>query len=257
LQLVVVLLEGAGDSRDMANLLARALVSLVVPPVCVGCREPELSGSAVCPRCERLLVCVPEPRCLTCAAPVGRAGDRCGECRGRSLAFRCAWSAFTYEGVARRLVAALKSRGALSAAGFMGAQIAARAPGSLLEGPLVPVPAHRFRRHRHGFNQATELARAISRAAAVPVLDLLRRDAASVAQTGLERRARLANTGHSIGVNGRRLGSGEALPPLLVLVDDVYTTGATLDACARALREAGASEIVALTFARAVRNDGR
>jgi predicted amidophosphoribosyltransferase len=246
----------------MANLLARALVSLVVPPVCAGCREPELSGDAVCPRCERLLVCIPDPRCLTCGAPVARAcgqparaSDRCGECRGRSLAFRRAWSAFTYEGVASRLVAALKSRGALSAAGFMGGQVAAHAPGSLLAGPLVPVPAHRDRRHRHGFNQAAELARAIGRVAGLPVLDLLRRDAASVAQTGLERRARLANTGRSIGVTGRRLGRAEALPRLLVLVDDVYTTGATLDACARALREAGGSEILALTFARAVRHD--
>jgi predicted amidophosphoribosyltransferase len=246
----------------MSNLLARALVSLVVPPVCVGCREPELSGSAVCPRCERLLVSIPEPRCLTCGAPLvspgarpGRAGERCSECGGRSLAFRRAWSAFTYEGVARRLVGMLKSRGALSAAGFMGAQVAARAPGSLLEGTLVPVPAHRCRRRRHGFNQATELARATGHAAGLPVLDLLRRDAASVAQTGLERRARLASAGHSIRVHARRLGGRGGLPSPLVLVDDVYTTGATLDACARALHEAGASEIVALTFARAVRSD--
>src|SRR6185503_7632373 len=105
LQLSVVAFDGARESPGMPNALARAVVSLVVPPVCAGCGEPELSGHAVCPGCERRIVYLPGPRCRKCGAPVGRACDRCGECRGRSLAFDRAWSAFAYEGVPRRLVA--------------------------------------------------------------------------------------------------------------------------------------------------------
>jgi hypothetical protein len=110
----------------------------------------------------------------------------------------------------------------------------------------VPVPAHPRRNRRHGFNQAAALARAISRAAGLPVVDLLRREGASAPQVGLERRARLANARGSVRVVAQ-------VPPAVVLVDDVYTTGATIDACARVLRDAGATEVMALTFARAMR----
>jgi ComF family protein len=230
----------------MPNALARAVVSLVVPPVCAGCGEPELSGRAVCPGCERRIVHLPGPRCRKCGALVGRACDRCGECRGRSLAFDRAWSAFAYEGVPRRLVAALKSRGTVAVAGFMGAVIADGAPAALLRGAVVPVPAHPRRSRRHGFNQAAALARAIGRAAGLPVVDLLRREGASAPQVGLERRARLANARGSVRVVAQ-------VPPAVVLVDDVYTTGATIDACAQVLRDAGATEVMALTFARAMR----
>jgi len=237
----------------MAASVARVLASFLVPPLCVCCREPELSGSALCPDCELQLVPLQEERCLRCGAPAGRDVAGCRECRGRLLGFARAWAPFAYEGVARHVVSALKSRGAVSAASFMGATVAARAPEPLLRGRLVPVPAHPVRHRRHGFNQAAELARAIGRAAGLPVADVLRRDGPSRPQVGLERRARLANTERSVGLRRRhdasRLG-GEAS---LTLVDDVYTTGATLDACARALREAGAEQVLALTFARTIR----
>jgi predicted amidophosphoribosyltransferase len=250
LQLRLVPLEGDAQPAGMANSLVRALTALVVPPLCVACREPELSGSPVCPGCEALLVALPAERCRRCGAPVGRECQRCGECRGRALAFEGAWAPFAYEGTTRDLVAALKSRGALSAAAFMGAAAAAGAPPSLLEGTLVPVPAHPLRRRRHGFNHAAELARAVGRRAGLPVLDALRREGPTRPQVGLERGARLANARRSVTV--RTLPAGAIEGPML-LVDDVYTTGATLDACARALLAAGAARVAALTFARTVR----
>jgi ComF family protein len=142
----------------------------------------------------------------------------------------------------------LKSRGELRAAEFMAAQIAARAPADLLGVPLVPVPAHPRRRRRHGFNQAEVIARGLARREAAPVRDLLVRTADHGPQVGLERRARLVNARGSV-----RSRSFSCPPERTVLVDDVYTTGATLDACARALLVAGVEEVFALTFARAVR----
>jgi ComF family protein len=231
----------------MPTPLLDRLVALLVPPLCAVCREPELSGDVVCPACRRRLVALPDPRCARCGAPVVTRVTRCPECRGRALAFRTAWSPFAYESSARGLVAALKSRGATPAARLMAAEIASRAPPGLLGGTLVPVPAHPARQRREGMNQAGCLAVALGRAVGLPVGPCLRRLPGSRPQVGLARGQRLANA----------RGSVRAEPPFpagrLVLVDDVYTTGATLDACARALSSTGAREVVAVTFARATR----
>jgi ComF family protein len=223
------------------------LVSLAVPPVCLACRVPERAGVAVCAACRARLVSLPGTRCARCGAPVVTTAPRCPECRRRALAFRTAWAPFGYEATARELVAALKVRGATRAAGFMAAEIASRAPAALLRGTLVPVPSHPARTRRAGMNQAWWLARGLGRVTRMPVADVLERTPGSTPQVGLARRARLMNTQNS--VRARR-------PPpsgRLVVVDDVYTTGATLDACARALRIRPAAEVVGLTFARALR----
>jgi predicted amidophosphoribosyltransferase len=147
------------------------------------------------------------------------------------------------------MVTGLKSRGLTSVAAIMGSELASRAPRAILEGTLVPVPAHPHRRLRSGFNPAAAIARAVARSAGMRVAEVLRRAPGSRSQSGRGRGDRLA------GPAGTVLAAGARRPPCgrLVLVDDVYTTGATLDACARALRAAGATDVVALTFARTVR----
>jgi ComF family protein len=228
--------------------IAQKLISLLVPPLCASCGEPELDGQAVCADCLGRLVRLRDPRCGQCGAPVARRCSSCVECRGRTLAFDTAWSPVTYEGVARSLVTTLKTRGAVVAAGFMAGEMAARAPDRLLScDALVPVPAHAGRWRRHGFNHACSISIELGRRIRLPVLDLLTRER-SATQVGLERSARLRNLQGSVRV---RKGAPAGR---LVLVDDVYTTGATLDACARCLREAGATEVAALTFARALRH---
>jgi predicted amidophosphoribosyltransferase len=230
----------------MKTSLLDRVVSLVVPPLCLACREPELSGDAVCPPCRGGLVPLVDPRCGRCGAPVVAPMPRCPECRGRALGFHSAWAPFAYEGTARRLVSALKSRGATRAAAVMGSEVARRAPPGLLHGALVPVPAHPGRRRGAGFNQAAWIAGAIGAIAGLPVADVLARRGGPP-QVGLARRDRIANARGSV-----RAGR----PPRaarVVLVDDVYTTGATLDACGRALAGAGVRDIVAVTFARTTR----
>jgi predicted amidophosphoribosyltransferase len=129
----------------------------------------------------------------------------------------------------------------------MAAEIAARIPEGLTSATLVPVPAHPRRRRKEGFNQAAALARALGSRTGLPVRELLVRAGAVAPQVGLERGARLINARGS--VRARRV----ATPPeRAVVVDDVYTTGATLDACAAAVRAAGVADVSAVTFARAV-----
>src|SRR5438552_1959596 len=147
----------------MVRTLARGLVSLLVPPLCALCGEPEFGREAVCEECRGRLVPLSDPRCRRCGAPVPIAASRCRECRGRPLSFTAAWAPFAYEGDCRRLVGALKSRARTAVASFMAGEIAARGPSGLVTGTLVPVPAHPVRLRRHGFNQADSIARALGR----------------------------------------------------------------------------------------------
>jgi ComF family protein len=158
-----------------------------------------------------------------------------------------AFAPLAYEGAARELVRALKYRGAAALASTMAAQIAANAPGEMLraEAAFVPVPLHPARRRRRGFNQAALLAAALAERTGVAVEDCLERAGRGRAQVGRGRAERIAGPGADV-----RLAPGARAPPRAVLVDDVITTGATLAACARALRAGGCREVVALAYAR-------
>jgi predicted amidophosphoribosyltransferase len=145
--------------------------------------------------------------------------------------------------VARELVAALKFRALLPVGGLIAARIADTAPASLLAGTLVPVPPAPSRLRRRGFDPAEEIARALADLCELPLGTCLVR-ADGPRQVGRPRAMRLAQP-------PRMLATG-SVPAVIVLVDDVQTTGATLAAGARALRGAGARRVAAVTFARAL-----
>jgi predicted amidophosphoribosyltransferase len=228
-----------------AGSLLAELLALLAPPVCPACRAP-LAGAAVrlCPDCASALPWLPRGCCPSCALPSHR-GRRCP---AAGAAFGRAWAPLAYDGVARELVGALKFRAALPLAHLMAAHIAANLPPDLRpaagEGlALVPVPPQPARRRRRGFDPATELADAVSRRLGVEVRACLRRrdHAARQVGSGVAQRRRA----------GRLAISLRAAPPARVLLlDDVHTTGATLEACARVLRAGGCREVAAVTYAR-------
>ena len=152
-----------------------------------------------------------------------------------------AWSATPYEGIARDLVVALKFRARLQLARLAAAVIAARAPADLLEGTVVPVPPAPGRRRWRGFDAAEAIAAALSAETGLPSRSCLWRSQGP-RQVGRPREERLAAPPH---VRLRR-----QPPAAAVLIDDVVTTGATLGACAEALRSGGCGRVVAVTFAR-------
>jgi len=219
------------------------LVALLVPPACCACRAPlAVAGEALCPACRRGLPWLRGERCPRCGLAAHRSGGR--RCPAGRAAFSAAWAPVAYAGPARALVAAVKYHGATAAVDGMAAAIAAGAPPGLLEGgELVPVATHAARRRARGFDQAALLARALRRRTGLPVAAVLRRAGPAAAQAGATRRERVAAGRVAFGVRGR-------VPGRAVLVDDVHTTGATLDAAARALRAAGAEEVVAVAYAR-------
>lgn len=243
------------------------LVALVVPPRCVACgASGRHAADVLCGACRRGLPWMAEePCCERCALPLPHVA----RCPARDAPFDAAWSAVAYEGAARDVMHALKFSAARPLAEIMAAQIAANAPAELLpsagtEGrtsapssgergacrraeaaatALVAVPAHPARRRARGFDPAELLARALARRTGLPLATALRRGARVSRQLGADRETR-RDPGR-LGFEAR----GPA-PRNAILVDDVHTTGATLAACARALKAAGAQRVVAITWAR-------
>jgi predicted amidophosphoribosyltransferase len=200
-----------------------ALATVLLPSLCAACGRPCPAEAVLCPRCARRLE---EASPFRGPGPAGI--DR-------------AWSAAPHDGVARDLVAALKFRALLPVAGLMAERILRHAPAHLLSGEIVPVPTARGRGIRRGFDPAGEVAAAVAKGAGLPMRPCLVRRGAG-RQVGRRRAERLARP--------PRIEAAAAVPRSAVLVDDVLTTGSTLSAAARALREAGALRVVAVTFAR-------
>lgn len=214
----------------LPSALAGRAASLLAPPFCWGCGSVARASA---------------PLCGSCLASLRRLPPEMVE-----LAGVLAWAPLAYEGPAAALARALKYRGARGLAGPMAAQMVANAPLDLLAVPaaLVPVPLHPARRRHRGYNQAALLAAALAQRTGLEVADCLQRSGPRSRQVGRSREQRLAGIEGTIGLPGDR--AAPPPPPHAVIVDDVATTGATLAACATALRAAGARSVAAVTFAR-------
>lgn len=239
---------------------ARGLGDVVFPPRCVHCGElvarVESGGPAgfrhLCVSCVAELEWVKPPHCTTCGHPFYGVveGERmCPHCEGLEPEFREGRTAVLFKGPARSLVIELKYHRGLHVLADM-EEIFRRAPHVLeaVRGAvLVPVPLHSRKARERGYNQAQLLAETLARAAGAEtgVQPLLRRRVDTASQTAFDRRTRLANLKNAFALAPRA-----ALNPALhyILVDDVFTTGSTLNSCARALRRGGGVNVDVVTF---------
>lgn len=219
------------------------LLDLLLPQRCAGCSA---RADGLCAGCRALLVRLDGPCCARCGGPTAWPVARCCECAGRRIAFAEARAAVAYDRVVRRLVAGWKERGlrrvAALAAGLV-AEVVPRPDAAA----LAWVPPDRDRGLERGHSTARGLARELARAWELEPAPLLERTRAAPRQRGLTRSERRRNVVGAFRARGT--------PPRRVcLVDDVYTTGATVSAAASALRAAGAREVVVVTFARTLRS---
>jgi ComF family protein len=240
----------------LAETLA-PVVDLIFPPRCPLCGEGLAVQVGLCASCWGELVIPGEPACAACQRPLpdlmggaGTAGEAvCAPCMADPPRHDGIAAGTLYNEASRRLVLSFKHGQRIALAPMMARLIAAKLAFVDPDWLVVPVPLHRWRLWRRGFNQAALLAREIAKAhGAVLAIDMLERRKATPTLGGLGRKARSRTLSGAIGVDARRAPSLRGAK--VVLVDDVLTSGATSDACVSALKRAGAERVVVACFAR-------
>lgn len=246
-----------GATRRLLAEVTGAVVDVLFPPACGACRALLPRSALLCPDCQRSVELLPPPLCERCGLPLPAAlAASCPDCAaaGAGRAFDLARALYVYGGPIDSAVSRLKfgrvPQIAIAAGDLLGRAIAGGqlAPLGGRYHAVVPIPVGRDRLAERGFDQAVLIARQIGSCLGAPLRPrLLQRRHETRAQATLDRMARRSNVQGAFAATA-------ALPSAarVLLVDDILTTGATVDAAAAALRQAGAARIEVVTLARAV-----
>jgi competence protein ComFC len=226
----------------MANTYVSALVDLIYPQRCVGCERR--ASDLLCRACFEALPEIGRPVCGRCGMPTAFETFVCEECKGVDVGFESARAPLKYEGVGKEIVHVLKYRGYTRTVDRLAAPLMVGAlDGGHRFDAVVPVPLHRSRLRRRGFNQAELLARGVAQKINAPVSDTLQVVRKTRDQVELSAAGRRENVSGAFSSRGRVRGR-------ILLIDDVFTTGATMSSCAETLLRAGATEVHALSLCR-------
>src|SRR5258706_9181014 len=248
---------GAVHAGRAARHGVRAVLDLLFPPLCMSCKTRLFEPHALCATCWRAMSFIDGPLCVRCGMPfdIDPGGETiCGSCHAKAPDFDRARSLFRYDDASKRLILGFKHGDRLDQAPAFARWLERTGRPLLAEADLiVPVPLHRGRLWKRRYNQAAILAKGLSRLSSRPHDPLLlHRSRATPSQGEMpSAKARRRNVQRAFAVpvaKAARLNGQNIL-----LVDDLFTTGATLNACARALKRAGAARVDALTLARVVR----
>lgn len=245
------------DLLTLAKDGANNLLNMIYPPVCAVCQNKIGADTrllAVCAACLQKVKANPAPYCEKCGRSLRNLAQGlkvCSECAGRDFYYQRAWAGFIYEGVIKEALHLLKYSKRFSLINTFGRLLA----GFLRDNPQIingvdavaAVPLHHVRFRERGFNQAAALAGAVVREFGVADLSpCLRRKIATRPQSELDKNQRGANVRGTFEVISPQAARGENI----LIVDDLFTTGATLNECARVLKKCGAAGISCLAFAR-------
>jgi len=234
--------------------LLEAAVSLLYPPVCTICGTSIRAAEYLCDQCEAKAVRISAPFCEKCSEPFDgsiKGPFTCANCAHRTIYFEAAVAAYRGRGIVRQIIHEFKYGRQIHLRHLVARWLHAALDDERLCGHrfhvIVPVPLHPARERERGFNQAGLLVELLSAQTTVPPKPLLERTRYTTTQTALDRSERMENL-H----NAFRLRKNANVRGLRVLlVDDVLTTGSTLNECARVLKRAGAISVYAATAARA------
>lgn len=243
-------------AASLVRNVLREVVDFALPPRCPACGTITPEPHRFCFDCWQSLTFLGDPCCACCGLPFayGDSAGLCGRCLAEPLPFDRLRAAVAYGEVARNVVLKLKYSGRPGLAETLARFMRRHLPevGGTEKGPLlVPVPLHRWRLWKRGYNQAALLASALAKGGGLDFApDLLRRIRATPPLKGRGRRERALTVRGAFRVKEKDKAalSGRAV----ILVDDVFTSGATAGACARALKRAGAASVAILCWARVV-----
>ncbi|MBD8677045.1 ComF family protein [Sphingomonas sp. CFBP 13720] len=236
-----------------ATIVLARIVALALPPRCPACGDVVEADHRFCAGCWSALRFLGDPACAGCGLPFAfdrGEGVRCAPCLARAPVHDGVRAAVAYGPVARDVALKLKYGGRLALATTMGRLMARHVPADATR--IVPVPLHPRRLWTRGYNQAGLIAAAVAERACVPLdRDLLRRTRATppLREMGSRARAKVVAGAFAVADPARVVGQS------IVLVDDVYTSGATTDACAKILSKAGAERVRVLCWARVIHGD--
>ncbi|MBI1214313.1 MAG: ComF family protein [Alphaproteobacteria bacterium] len=241
----------------LRRTLART-VDFLLPPRCIATGETVAEHGTLSPAFWSELVFIEEPCCETCGIPFpfeATMGALCASCLENAPVFDRARAAVVYNDASRKLVIDFKYGDRLHAVDTLAPWMRRAGAALLAESDLlIPVPLHSRRLWRRRFNQSALLARALGASTGKPALpDGLLRLRHTVQQKGLSRKERKENVKNAFAVNGRHL--ARIAGRNVLLIDDVFTSGATLNECARTLKKHGAEKVNVLTVARVTREE--
>lgn len=237
--------------RSAASRLFRSALDFALPPRCGGCGVIVDELDSFCPDCWRELEFLGPGGCTCCGLPLAATdSETCGACLARPPRLDRIRSAVAYGEISRSIAMRLKYGRKVALARTMSRYMRPLLGQLPPESLFVPVPVHRARLWRRGFNQSVFIARALSRSTGLPVVpDALRRVRATPPLKGMTMRQRRRTVAGAFRANAQ----AELRGRTVVLVDDVLTTGSTANACARALKRAGAARVELVSWARVLR----
>ena len=232
-----------------------SLFDWIYPPKCIACRMllPLVHNAPrqwLCQECEQLFTPIDEPFCRICGHP----GDPCVSCNGKSFYFESHRALFTYEDTVRDLIHHIKFQSKKQAALGLGNMLAEHVKDWGLSGEyIIPVPLHPSKKRDRGFNQATVLAGPLSKALGIPISEnMLKRVKKTTPQNLLSSHAREENLVGAFLYNERKFKSP---PEAVILIDDIFTSGATMNACAEILKVNGVGKVYCLSVSIALKGD--
>ena len=230
------------------------LVDLLYPPHCAVCSNATAGGEHLCESCRKKTRAISAPFCQSCSEPFsGRIEGPfvCSECRERKFRFTCAVACYKSTDVVRELVHQFKYRDRVYLRHTLVDWLEQTLDDPRLQTPpcdrLVPVPLHAARQRERGYNQALLLAEGLANRRGIPVANCLRRIRYTQSQTRFDRDARMENLRGAFQMRQH----SDVRNLHLLLIDDILTTGSTVDECARVLMDAGAASVRVATVARA------
>ncbi len=238
----------------MRHPLIKRIIGFALPPRCAGCGSIVEQDDELCAPCWSALDFLDGEGCASCGVPMDQPGMICGRCLQTPPAHDGARAAVSYGGLARDLVVRLKHGRKTGLARLMALIMTRHAKGAD-DALLVPVPLHRWRLWRRGFNQSMLLARHVSARTGMaidPHALIRRRATPMLGPLSARQRAKAVKGVFAVGQDDKSRISGRHI----ILVDDVYTSGATANACAKALKRAGAASVTLLCWARVLQDEG-